>query len=159
MDYLDERFELNLILMENWPGYLNYLKRFASGKQNVHFLPQVPMRTVPRYLSQYDIGIHLLEPVNFNFLHSLPNKLFEFIQGRLAVAIGPSPEMTRVVKDNDLGVVARDFSPEALADCLKALDVEKINYYKLRSHAVARMMSAEQSKKNLLSFVGEVFGK
>jgi len=156
MDHLDERFELNLMLIEAWPGYLRRLQRLVKGKPNIHFLPPVPMRTLPRYLNQFDMGVYILEPTSFNFLHTLPNKFFEFIQARLGIAIGPSPEMARIVKEHDLGVVAGDFSPRALAHCLLELNDQKINYYKLQSHKVARLMSAEQNKKILLNLVHQV---
>jgi len=156
MDYLDERFELNLMLIESWPGYMKYLKRVAKGKRNIHFLAPVPMRALPRVLNQYDVGVFLLEPTNFNYFYALPNKFFEFIQARLGIAIGPSPEMARIVKEYDLGVVAEDFSPKALAQCLLKLNDQKINYHKLQSHKVARLMSAEQNKKILLKLVHQV---
>jgi glycosyltransferase involved in cell wall biosynthesis len=156
MDYLDGRFELNLMLIEAWPGYLRRLKRHSKGKPNIHFLPPVPMRTLPRYLNQFDMGVYILEPTSFNFLHTLPNKFFEFIQARLGIAIGPSPEMARIVKEYDLGVVAEDFSPKALAHCLLELNDQKVNYYKLQSHKVAHFMSAEQNRKILLNLVHQV---
>jgi len=83
----------------------------------------------------------------------LPNKFFEFIQARLAVAIGPSPEMARIVREHDLGIVSGDFSPKTFARSLSSLDGEKINYYKLRSHRIARRMSAERNKEILLDLV------
>ena len=159
MDYLDERFELNLILLDTNPNYLKQLRHLAEGKPAIHFWPPVPMRSISKHLNQYDIGIYLLEPVNFNFLYSLPNKFFEFIQARLAIAIGPSPEMARLVKDHDLGVVAEDFSPRTLGRCLKSLNREKINYYKLQSNRIAHLMSAEQNKKVLLDFVSRILGE
>jgi hypothetical protein len=117
------------------------------------------MPELSRFLNQYDIGVYLLEPVNFNFLHSLPNKFFEFIQARLAVAIGPSPEMARLVREYDLGVVADDFSPQALAQCLLGLDLKRIEYYKSQSHKVAHLLSAEQNKKILLDLVERVLAR
>jgi hypothetical protein len=153
MEYLDERFNLDFIFINTGSSYTQYLKRLARGKSNIRFLPPVPMRTLPKYLNQYDIGLFLLEPTNFNYFHALPNKFFEFIQARLAIAIGPSPEMARLVKDYDLGVVAEDFSPGTLARCLKSLNREKINYYKLQSHRVSRILSSEQNKKILLDLV------
>jgi hypothetical protein len=156
MDYLDGRFELNLLLIEKWPGYVKHLKRLAKRKKNIHFLPPVPMRTLPIYLNQFDLGVFLLEPTNFNYYHALPNKLFEFIQARLAIAIGPSPEMARIVREHDLGVVSRDFSPRALAECLSQLDSQKINYYKFQSHKVAGLLSAQQNQMIFLDLVRRV---
>jgi len=156
MDDLDDRFELNLMLTQPNPRYFQYLKRVAQGKPNIHFLPPVPMRTFPRYLNQFDIGIALIAPTNFNYLHILPNKFFECIQARLAIAVGPSPEMARIVREHDLGVVSRDFSPRALAECLNQLDPQKINYYKSQSHKVAGLLSAQQNQMIFLDLVRRV---
>ena len=159
MDHLDGRFELYMMLTDANPRYVNFLKRFAERNHHIHFLPPVPMRTLPRYLNQYDIGVFLLEPTNFNYFHTLPNKFFEFIQARLAVAIGPSPDMARLTRQHDLGVVAKDFSPRSLAQCLLSLDHKKIEYYKSQSHKVAHLMSAEQNKRILLDLVQTVLNE
>jgi hypothetical protein len=153
MDDLDECFELNLMFVESNPRYLRYLKRLAEKRPRIHFLPAQPMNQLPRYLNQFDIGVYLLEPTNFNSLHSLPNKFFEFVQARLAVAIGPSPEMARIAREHDLGVVSQDFSPKTLAQCLRNLDLKQINDYKRRSHKAARILSAEKNKELLLDLV------
>jgi len=41
-------------------------------------------------------------------LHALSDKLFEFIQACLADAIGPSPEMARIIHEDSCGIVADD---------------------------------------------------
>ena len=38
--------------------------------------------TIVRTINQFDLGVYLLPPVNFNSAHALPNKFFEFIQAR-----------------------------------------------------------------------------
>jgi len=153
MDHLDGRFELNLMLLESDSSYFRYLKRMAQQNPRIRFLSPVPMRTLPTYLNQFDIGVFLIEPTTFNYRHTLPNKFFEFIQARLAIAIGPSPEMARIVREHDLGVISEDFSPRTFARLLSGLDAKTISYYKLQSHNVARMMSAEKNKELLLGLV------
>jgi hypothetical protein len=64
--------------------------------------------------------------------------------------------MARIVNEYDLGVVAENFTPEALAERLRNLDQNKINYYKLQSHRAARLLSAEENKKLLLHLVEQV---
>jgi hypothetical protein len=159
MDDLNGRFELNLMLVESDPSYFRCLKRIAQRNSRIRFLPPVPMRSLPAYLNQFDVGVFLIEPTNFNYRYTLPNKLFEFIQARLAIAIGPSPEMARIVREYDLGVISEDFSPKTFALSLSSLDREKINHYKLRSHRIARMMSAEKNKEILLDLVRQVLGE
>ena len=64
------------------------------------------MHELPRMANDYDVGLYLLPPTNFNQRYALPNKFFEFIQGRLAIAIGPSPEMAKLVeRSNADGVI------------------------------------------------------
>lgn len=156
MNYLDDRFELNLILTGNSLDYIKKLKSLSKNKSNIHFHKPVAMRDIVKFISQFDIGIYILEPNSFNNLYALPNKFFEFIQARLAVAIAPSPEMAKIVKQYDCGVVAEDFSPQALAKSLMQLDIDRINYYKQRSHEAAYELSAEKNKEKLLEIVASV---
>ena len=108
------------------------------------------MPEICRRLNQYDVGIYLLPPVNFNHEHALPNKFFEFIQARLAVAIGPSPEMARIVNEYSLGVIAASFEPKALAAALDQLTDESIRAYKLAAGRAARELNYEAAGRVLL---------
>ncbi len=152
MAMLDERFELSFMFAQAEPDYLSYLERLARPYR-VRFLPAVPMRELPWFTNQFDVGVFLLEPVNFNYLHALPNKFFEFIQARLAVAIGPSPEMARIVRKHDLGVVAPDFTAASLAREVGRLDRPAVERYKRNADAVARELSAERNAGIVRSIV------
>lgn len=158
MNLLDERFELDFMLVASSGRYLESLKRLASSNPRIRFLEPVPMREIVRTISRYDMGIYILEPNSFNNRMALPNKFFEFIQARLAVAIGPSPEMARIVRENDLGIVAEDFSAEALARALAGLGADEIDAYKQNSHAAAPMLSAEQNADRFLQLIARVIG-
>ncbi|HZP55928.1 MAG TPA: glycosyltransferase [Dehalococcoidia bacterium] len=156
MRELDERFSLDFYLVPTDPDYLERLRRAARNDPRIRFLPAVPMQELPRILNTYDVGVYILEPNNFNNQHALPNKLFEFIQGRVAVAIGPSPEMARIVRRYDCGVVAGDFSPSALAEELRRLTPERIDHYKRRSDAAARELCYENASQTLLGVLSAV---
>lgn len=150
MALLDDRFELNLMLVNNDASALEALKREAESLENVRFLPPVPMRELPRALNHFDVGVALFPPVTFNLKHVLPNKFFEFVQARLALAIGPSEEMAAIVRQYDLGIVSDDFSPEAMAEVLSSLTHEKIFHFKQRAHEAARDLSAETNRDRLI---------
>ncbi|MBO0697030.1 MAG: glycosyltransferase [Zavarzinella sp.] len=150
MPHLDERFQLDFVLVGANEGYRAKLERRAAKVGRVRFLPPVPMIDLPRFLNAYDLGVFLLEPTNFNYLHALPNKLFEFLQGRIGVAIGPSPEMARVVRETGTGVVAPDFRPATLAGLLNRLTTADINQFKARAHACAREYSADRNRQTFL---------
>ena len=145
MDFVDERFELDLMLVFRKEEYKKELEQLIGTKKNVRLIPPVSTDEIVPFISQYDMGIYLLEPNNFNNKHALPNKFFEFIQGRLAIAIGPSPEMAKIVSDFDLGLVSKDFEAKNLADTVNSFTTDKIIYYKGKSNLAAKELNAVEN--------------
>jgi hypothetical protein len=86
----------------------------------------------------------------------LPNKFFEFIQARLAIAIGPSIEMKKIVDQYDCGIVSSDFEPRTLALELNKLTTDKLMYYKSQSHKAAEVLNAETTGKRVHELVSEL---
>jgi len=158
MDHLDDRYSLDLMLVSssNHAAYYDRLCVLAAGRSDVRIVPPVPMREIATAINAYDIGLYILEPSTFNERHALPNKLFEFVQARLAVAIGPSVEMARVVREHDLGIVADSFSPAVMAETIGGLTVEQIDYYKRQSHRAASALSSERNLEVLDGIVEEL---
>ncbi len=152
MRYTDPRFHLHFYLMGN-PRYIARLQRQAADLPSVHFHQPVPAGQLPATLNQYDIGLYLISGTNFNEKHSLPNKFFEFIQGRLAIAIGPSVEMRPYVQQYDLGIVAPSFQPKEMAAMLNALTAAEIDLFKQNSHQQAHTLSAQQNAAHLQALI------
>jgi hypothetical protein len=142
---LDERFTLDFVLAESTSGYRQRLMRSARANSRIRFPEPRAMHELVRMANDYDLGLFLLPPSNLNQRYVLPNKLFEFVQARLAVAIGPSPEMARLVHQHGFGVVSPDFTAESLASVLNALDDSTIAELKRASHAAARELCAENN--------------
>lgn len=156
MDYLDERFSLDLMLLVGAGEYWEKIVSMAAERKNVRLIPPVPMDQIVLFTNQYDIGLFLCPPTNFNLTYTLPNKFFEFIQARLAVAIGPSVEMKKIVERYDCGIVSSDFEPGTLAAQLNLLTPEKIMAYKNKSDRAARELNADTNRKRMLEIVDEL---
>jgi len=135
--------ELDFYLTTNDASYLNSLKSRASSASNVHFQEPVAFDALVPTLNSYDVGIHILAPTNFNNANALPNKFFEYVQARLALIVGPSPEMAAILREKDLGVVTADFSTEVLVAELRKLDRNAVERWKENSHLAANELSAE----------------
>lgn len=151
MDHVDRRFSLDLILVPLEDRYDRMLRREADARPNVDILPPVPYRELIPVTNRYDIGVFLCPPTTFNLRHALPNKLFEFIQARLAVAIGPSPEMLAVINRYGCGVAAQDFEPGSLAHALNSLSARAVEELKSRSHHAAATLNSETNSRRLLA--------
>ncbi|HKJ13072.1 MAG TPA: glycosyltransferase [Ornithinimicrobium sp.] len=135
---------LDLYLMPNDPAYLAELRTASADLPQVRWRDPVAPSQLNARLAQADVGLFVLPPVTFNYRYTLPNKLFDFVQARLAVVVGPSPEMARLVHRHGCGVVLPDFEAASLAATLEGLSDEQVLRYKQASHAAAEPLSAEQ---------------
>ena len=162
MNYLDDRFTLDLMLLtpaianKMTRGYLTLLKDLVKDNPRITIVPPVKSSEVVNFIHPYDMGIFLLPPINFNYANTLPNKLFDFIQARLAIGIGPTPEMASLVTQYDLGVVADYFTAQSLAQKINSLTAEKITYYKKQAGKAAYELSAEKNKIILNDLVAKL---
>ena len=157
MGYLDpEKYELTLMLVRTDPDYHNYIVNKSKKMKNIKFIEPVKISEIVNTLNNYDIGVFLLLPVIFNHKYSLPNKLFEYIQARLAIAIGPSIEMVKIVNKYNLGVHSEDFSPKSLANCIAQLTPEKIMEYKKNSDKSAMELSADKVFTDIKTIIAEL---
>ena len=135
---------LDMYLTPNDPRYLAELRELAeSSGGRVRVNDPVPYVDLAAALRRYDVGVFVLRPVNFSYRWSLPNKIFDYIQARLAVLVGPTPEMAGFVAEEGIGVVTEDYSPEAIARAIDALTPEEVERYKSASHEGARRLSSE----------------
>lgn len=153
---LDQRFNLDFYLITPDLLYFEGLQARCHGSNRIRFHPPVPSAQICESVNSYDLGIYILPPVNFNQKYALPNKFFEYIQARLGVAIGPSPEMMSFVEKYDLGVVAREFTPESMAEALAIITPQSLWRYKSNSHRYAAELSAVPQMERLKQLVAGV---
>lgn len=141
---LADRFTLDLFLVAGSAGakaYADELRRRAASFENIRFRDPVKPHELPATLNAYDVGIFWIPPVHTNARLTLPNKLFDFVQARLAVAVGPSIEMKRAVEQYGLGVVSEDFTTAAYRHSLESLTHDHVRRFKNGSDAAAEALS------------------
>lgn len=122
---------------------IGQLRALAGDDPRIRFKNPVPYHELVPTLNGYDLGVHLLPPLNFNQHWALPNKFFDYVQARLGVIIGPSPEMARIAEEHGIGIVLADFEPSSLAAALESLTPEKVATLKAASASNAVALSSE----------------
>jgi hypothetical protein len=135
---------LDLYLTPNDVAYLEELRAAAAasgGRVILH--DPVPYAELAGTLARYDVGVHILPPVNFNNRWALPNKIFDYVQARLGVVVGPSPEMADYVTRYGVGTVTDDFTAGSLTRLVDGLDETSVAAYKRASQQHARELSSE----------------
>ena len=160
MDYLPEdEYELYFMLVKNDKAYYEEMVRYASKHSNIHFLEPVPFREISSFINQFDIGLNLVTADNVSYKYALPNKFFEYVQGRLAIAVGDSYEMKQYISKYDLGVAAEENTARAVAEEIRKMSREDIMRCKQNAHKHARELSAETNMMTLRKIAEDLLGK
>jgi hypothetical protein len=153
MRYCDERFRLNFMLTQHDSPYGRYLKRLAGNiaADRIFFHEPVPPSEIVKRISQYDLGLCIIAPTNYNYRMSLPNKFFDFIAAGLGLCIGPSPAMAEIVNAYGVGCVSPSFSPRDIAATLNGLTAEKIQMMKDAARKSAMTFNADVEMGKLIA--------
>jgi hypothetical protein len=152
---LGNEYSLDLMLttVKGCESYDEMIRKKIADTPNVTWKKPVDIHQICSEINDYDIGLFYLEPTNFNYRFALPNKLFEFIQARLAIAISPSPEMKNLVEKYDLGVYSEDFSIDSMVEKISSLSLDEIQRFKQNSDRTARIENTQKYDAIYLSKV------
>lgn len=69
-----------------------------------------------------NVGISLEEDLGLNYRYALPNKIFDYIQAEVPVLVSDLPEMKQLVLKYNVGVVATNRTPKAIAAQIEKID-------------------------------------
>ena len=114
---------------------LKSLKKLTAKYKNCSVRPPVPSSELPSVISEYDVGLVFIAPSNFSLRHCMPNKLFDCIQARRPVIVGPSPDMADFVKKYDIGFVCPSFDVDDLRKTIMGISRADLD---LRSDSLDR---------------------
>jgi len=148
---LPERYTLDLYLVPGSDGgaYLQKLRNIFGADPRITFNDPVLPRDLPDVLSGFDVGVYWIPPLHTNARLSFPNKFFDFVQARLAIAIGPSEEMAREVDRFKMGVISDTFEPDAIAKSVLSLTPERVDTFKQGTAVAAQELNFERQAERI----------
>ncbi len=155
---LPAAYSLDLYLVPARDGgkYLAKLRELIGDDTRITLHPPVKPEELPATLNAYDVGVFSLPALTPNHRFMLPNKIFDFVQARLAVVFNSAPETDRVITDHDLGVIAADATAGTLRAALAGLDVDRVRQYKENAHKAAAALSSAEDAATTRRVVGDV---
>ncbi|MCG7308166.1 glycosyltransferase family 1 protein [Brachybacterium sp. ACRRE] len=156
---LEGRATLDLMLMPSEPGYIERLAQLAEDVPGVALRDPVPFVQLVDTVAEYDVSLVVFPNTTFNLEHSLPNKLFEAVQGRTGVIVGPSPDMAELVRAHGLGAVLPAADAPAMHAEIAGLTLETVDGWKRASDAAADELSAEQQVRTWERAVAAIVGE
>jgi glycosyltransferase involved in cell wall biosynthesis len=143
--------DVALVFLGNGEG-VQYLKENFNDNR-IYFHPSVIHSDLPNFTCDADIGVHSMVGTNLNRINALPNKLFEYIQGGLALVISDLPEMSKVVNNYKVGLTFKNGDVEDLFNSLLKLirDKKLMNDFKLASIRCSNELNWDVEKNKLIN--------
>ncbi len=134
---------------EEYVGSLRNLVAASPAANRISIEEAVPYNEMIATAAQSDVGLFVQGGSSIQKRFTLPNKFFEYVQARLALCVGDVPEMAKLVRDHDLGVLVADASPPSIAAKINSLTHQRIDQHKLKVHSAARRLSWEMEAEVL----------
>ncbi len=119
-----------IVLGNGDKSYLDSLKSLSKDQgvsERMIFLPAVPSEELCHFTGIADIGLLCGENICLSYYYSLPNKLFEYIQGMVPVVGSDLPEIRRIINDYKIGKCCEPSNPNSIAEAVNELRKDK--YY------------------------------
>lgn len=153
--------EQMLLLFIGGGDVIDKLKREAITlhlEDKVKFLPKMPMDRLAQFTRLADAGLTLDKDTNINYRYSLPNKLFDYIHAGIPVLSSDLPEISRIVKTYELGLLLDSHDPKRIAEKMKELfsDSSRLKQWRDNAARAARELNWEVEKKKLIELIRHV---
>ncbi|MCK5775524.1 MAG: glycosyltransferase [Bacteroidales bacterium] len=116
---------------------------------------KVPYEQLAQYTKLSDLGLSLDKDTNLNYRYSLPNKLFDYIHANVPVLVSPLVEISRIVKDYNIGVVIKNHDSKHIANTINGAFDHEESYQKWKNNLLIAQeeLSWENEEKQLLKCI------
>lgn len=145
-----------LLLIIGGGDIIEELKKRAGEEylnDKVKFIGKKPYNDLMHYTRNADVGLSLDKDTNINYRYSLPNKLFDYIHAGIAVLASPLPEVAKVIREYDTGVLIDSYDPEHIAEKINYMlnDIAQLNKWKENSKLAAHQLKWENEENELIA--------
>ena len=110
----------------------------------------VPFERILEITSSADCGVSFMEDTCLSHRFALPNKLFEFIQARIAVIVSPTVDQARLVTDAGVGLVCNSFDVTDIRLACEKFLTGMSGDIEANLEKAARIYSWQNQEKSLL---------
>gem|GEM_PF-3552134 len=135
------------------PIDLNTINAQLNRKKGIYVTGWLPYHKMTSYINLGDIGLSIINPINYSYKISLPFKLIEQMACGLPI-IAPSgfPEIERVIKEANCGYLVDHQNPEEFASAVINLATNKDKRKLLGRNATQYI----EEKHNIVGFESHI---
>ncbi len=119
MQYIDDNYFLLIIGGGDVIHHLKLLTKQLNLNNKILFLDRMSPQELYHYTVNSDIGISIDKPTNLNYIYSLPNKIFSYIQAHVPILASRLPEIENIINHYQIGSFIDKHQPEHIAQRIK----------------------------------------
>ncbi len=121
-------------------------------ENKVYFIPTVSLAILPLYTASADMGVQVLENTCFNHYSTDSNKLFEYIIAGLPIIATHFPEIAKVIRQYDLGMLIPPGNTDALITALRTLSADPTvrKHYHHNAASASKNLNWEEQEQALI---------
>lgn len=121
----------------------------ALSCRGIYVHPAVPSDELLNYTRCADFGISLIERTCLSYYYCMPNKLFEFMAAGLPVIVSNMQEMSKLVRENKVGIVVLENNVDSLNAAIDLIFAEESKDLRDRVIQTANSYSWEVQEKKM----------
>ncbi|MBI2257887.1 MAG: glycosyltransferase [Flavobacteriia bacterium] len=126
----------------------------TNNLNNVLIIDRLPYLEMMNYTFHADLGISLDKKTNLNYLYSLPNKVFDYIQAGTPILSSNVIEVSNIINKYSIGTLIEEVSVENITKQLKMIleNIDLLLLWKRNVEKVKLIENWENEQKYLEEF-------
>lgn len=160
IQYMPSDFHLVLLGFgkSSFVSMLNNIAETNNLQNQFSIYGPVPSKQVPLYLSSADLCISPIQNVALNNYYSCPNKVFEYIQARVPMALSNFPELQRIIDEEKIGVTFDPSNSKNIAESVVGFIQDEKNYKQSKENLdkSAKKYNWENEEKKLIDLYQQI---
>ena len=139
---------------ENLKQKVSFNKNFQN---KVVLINKLPKSELINYTFNADIGLSIDKKTNLNYLYSLPNKIFDYIQAEIPILASRLPEIENIILHYKIGDFIDDHNPKTIANKLnEMLYSQQLSSYKKYLTIAKKEITWKSEKEKLLTIIKNI---
>lgn len=158
MQFLDDSYCLLIIGGGDVINILHEMTKDLKISHKIIFKKRMPADELYHYTCNSDLGISIDKPNNLNYLYSLPNKIFSYIQAHIPVLSTKLPEIEKIITHLNIGNFIENHHPEHIAEKIKeSVHHKDYQLWKQNTYIAEKELSWEKEKQILKEIISTQF--
>lgn len=154
MQYMNDNYLLLIIGSGDVMPALIQMTDELNLNDRIIFKNRMPANELYHYTCNSDLGISIDKPNNLNYLYSLPNKIFSYINAHIPILSSRLPEIEKIITTYNIGMFIENHQPQHIAEQIRnALNHPSYQQWKENTYKASQELNWKVEKEKLKNII------